>query len=243
MLRSKGGARRAAALLAAAALAGCAGPTMTTRWGSEWATRGVRLVLEETARLKVEEKMDVIFRLRAEGVPKGVRLLVWHKSRGGRPVRVPGVYVGDDGRLISVKDRKEAELHAWGLARGESYDLGAISADETVRAYVKAIPFPLEARGPGRMRVWAELASARGDAWLVSGEGFEPGEEVNTVIMSGDEVHLDVVVASPVGTFSRVLFPAAWFRSPDGTGAWKATAKSGSVEFALGWGARALRPE
>ncbi|MEK7475974.1 MAG: hypothetical protein AAB152_10135 [Candidatus Coatesbacteria bacterium] len=233
----------AAALGAAVTLGGCAGPTMSTKWGSAWETHDVQLNLEELRREKVEGKVDVVFRLRATGVPKGRLLLLWHKSRGGRPVRVPGVYLADDGRLVSVKDRQEAELHAWGLARGEAYDLGAASEDGTVRAFIKVTPFPLEAKGPGGIRVWAELASARGDAWIVNGEGFRMAEEINTVMTSGEEAHLDVVMASPTGTFSRVLFPAAWFHEAGGMAAWKATAKSGSVELTLGWGDKALRAE
>ncbi len=232
-----------AAFVAAFTLVGCAGPAMTTKWGPEWATNDVRLALEELRRETVEGKVDVVFRLRAAGVPPGRLLLLWHKSRGRQPVRVPGVYIAADGKLISVKDHREAELHAWGLGRGEAYDLGAAAEDGTVRAFVKVIPFPLEAKGPGRVRVWAELASARGDAWVVNGEGFRPAEEINTILTSGEEEHLDVVIASPVGTFSRVLFPAAWFHRADGTGTWKATAKSGSVELGFGWGDRALQTE
>jgi hypothetical protein len=216
---------------------------MTTKWGSAWATRDVQLSIEELRRETVDGKVDVVFRLRATGAPKGQPLLLWHKSRGGTPVRVPGVYLADDGRLVSVKDRQEAELHAWGLARGEAYDLGASSDDGTVRAFIKVTPFPLEARGPGRVRVWAELASARGDAWIVNGEGFKMAEEINTVMTSGDEAHLDVVTASPTGTFSRVLFPVAWFHQTNGTATWKATAKSGAVDLTFGWGDKALRVE
>jgi len=237
------GALRVSIPMVILALGGCAGPTMTTKWGSEWATHDVSLTLEELRRDRVQGRTDIVFRLRATGVPKGVPLLLWHKSRGERPVRVPGVYIADDGRLTSVKDRQEAELHAWGLARGEAYDLGVAAEDGTVRAFIKATPFPLEARGPGGVRVWAELASARGDAWIVNGEGFRMAEEINTVMTAGDEVHLDVVIASPTGTFSRVLFPVAWFHQPDGTAGWKSTSKSGSVELSLGWGAHALRTE
>jgi hypothetical protein len=245
------GAQRSIATGAAGALAGwailllggCAGPTLTAKWGSDYATNEVRLDLEELRRERVEGKADVVFHLKAQGVPRGARLLLWHKSRGGRPVRVPGVYIPDDGRLISVKDRQEAELHAWGLARGEAYDLGAADEDAMIRAFVKVTPFPLEAKGPGRVRVWAEISSARGDAWVVNGEGFRPAEEISTVLASGEEDHLDEVIASPAGTFSRVVFPAAWFHRPDGQAVWKATGKSGTVGLAFGWGASALRAE
>jgi hypothetical protein len=236
------GARAGALALAAAAAAGCAGPAALTDWGAEHARGGIALSLAEIRRESGPRGTDLTFRLTASGVPRGARLALWHRSRGAKPVRVPGVYLADDGRLMSAQSGDEAELHATGLARGEAYDLGVSDADGMLRAFAKVIPFPLESRLGGR-RVWAELASVRGEAWIMGGEGFKALEEVNAVLQRGEEVHLDVIPASPRGTFTRFLFPAAWFKSEAGSGVLKISAAGGTQELRLAWGASALKAE
>ncbi len=240
--RITGGAGRALTFAAAAALAGCATTAPLTEWGPEHARGGVTLSLVETKRDATAAGTDITFRLEARGMPRGGRMALWHRSRGAAPVRVPGVYLSDDGRLLASQTGEEAELHATGLARGEAYDLAATDQAGTLRAFTKVIPFPLESRMGGR-RVWAELASVRGEAWIMGGEGFKPFEDVNVVLRRGEEDHLDVIPAGPRGTFTRFLFPATWFKTSSGAGVLKIAAEGGMQELRLAWGPRALKPE
>ena len=226
----------------AALMGGCAGAAPLTDWGPDHARGGVTVGLVEVKREATAAGTDITFRLQGRGVPPGGRMALWHRSRGASPVRVPGVYVTDDGRLLSSQTGEEAELHATGLARGEAYDLGVSDQDGLLRAFVKVIPFPLEFR-LGSRRVWAELASVRGEAWIMGGEGFKSLEEVNAVLQRGEEVHLDVIPASPNGSFTRFLFPATWFKTEQGSGVLKIAADGGTQELRIAWGPRALKPE
>ena len=112
-------------------------------------------------------------------------------------------------------------------------------------AYVKRIPFPLEAKlAGGGGRIAAELGSGSGDTWIVTGAGFRPGEELNATLQSGDDVHLDVITAGPDGGFTRMLFPATQFRRASGTAAYKVTAaQGGTMVLSFRWGPEALTPE
>ena len=222
-------------------LAGCAGPSMTTRWGPEYQTSGVRLTLAVLPREAGAAASDVAFRMRAEGVPRGTKLIVWHRSRGGTPVRVQGVYMSDDGTLRSPATGAETDLHAEGLARGEAYDLGAADADFTVRAFVKAVPFPAQVRD-GTRRLEAELASVHGDSWVVRGEGFAPGEQLDAVLVAGDDVHLDHITVGHSGTFNRLLLPATVFGRPSGRSVYRISSKAAKLELELPWGNDALKP-
>jgi hypothetical protein len=53
------------------------------------------------------------------------------------------------------------------------------SVDRTLTAFAKVIPHPIIARD-GVCTVSLELASRRGDRFVASGTGFEPGDEVIT---------------------------------------------------------------
>lgn len=236
------GAARAALLAAGAALSGCATTAPMTEWGPEHARGNITVNLTEIRREASPAGTDITFRMTAKGVPQGGRLSLWHRSRGAPPVRVPGVYLSDDGRLLSGQSGEEAELHATGLARGEAYDLAVSDQRGTLRAFTKVIPFPLESKLGGR-KVWAELASVRGEAWIMAGTGFKPMEEINAVLERGEEVHLDVIPASPRGSFTRFLFPATWFKTDTGSGVLKISADGGTQELRLAWGPKALAPE
>lgn len=231
-------------LVAAPWFTGCGGPSALVRWDPAHATPGLELSLAELRREPVGGKTDIAFRLTAKGVAAGRKLRVWHRPRGGEPMLIPGVYLSDAGLLMSSQAGAETELHAYGLARGEAYDLSARTTDGELQAYVKRIPFPLEARGRGQRRIAAELGSVRADTWVVTGEGFSPGEELNATLQSGDDVHLDVITIGPEGTFSRVLFPATRFHRESGTAAYKVTTvASGVLTLTFRWGPAALTPE
>jgi len=232
-------------MVAAPWFAGCGGPGAAVRWDPAHATPGMVLTLVELRRESVGGKTDVAFRLSAAGNTSGKPLRIWHRTRGSEPVQIPGVYIGESGKLMSSAAGSEAELHAWGLARGEAYDLEARTADGTAEAYVKRVPFPLEAReaAPARRRISAELGSSNADTWIVTGEGFTAGEELNATLQSGDDVHLDVITAGPEGAFTRVLFPATRFHRISGTAAYKVASPGGTLVLNFRWGAEALQPE
>jgi hypothetical protein len=87
-------------------------------------------------------------------------------------------------------------LRAFGLPRGVVFGVWArdfghafhevatgfqmdASVDRTLRAFAKVIPYPITAQD-GACTVSLELAARRGDRFIASGAGFDPGEEVIT---------------------------------------------------------------
>jgi len=227
-----------------AILTGCAatrGPAPPA-WDSESPTPGISFKLTEISRGAAGGKTDVVYRLRAAGVPKGRIMRLWHRRRGATPVLVSGVYVDDSGRLLG-RSGSEAELHVNGLAKGEPYELMLWSDAAKLTAYARRIPFPLAADGSGGCRVSMEIVSHQGDALLMNGSGFEPDSEINAVMRSGEEVHLEIFPASPRGEFSRMVFPAVYFKKPSGSGSYTATGKNRGVTLEHSWGAAALKPE
>ena len=81
---------------------------------------------------------------------------------------------------------------------GEPVEFGMISADHTVHAFAKTMPFPLEVK-EGRCRLWAEMITT--EAFSFSGEGFEPGEELTYISRSCDEVLRGKIRVSRDGRF------------------------------------------
>jgi hypothetical protein len=167
---------------------------------------------------------------------------LWHRQRSTTPAFVSGVHVDDSGRLLG-RSGEEAELHVSGLAKGEPYDLMLWSDAGRLAAYAHKVPFPLVASGARDCLVSMEMVSHQGDALIMNGTGFEPGEEINAVMRSGEEVHLEIFPASPKGEFSRMVFPAVYFKSPSGSGSYTATGKNCSVTLEHSWGVAALKPE
>src|SRR5262245_10224546 len=76
------------------------------------------------------------------------------------------------------------------------------STDQTVRAFAKTFPFPLEVRD-GSCSLQAELITLR--AFAILGEGFVPGEEVSTDSESGGEVLTGLKTVSNEGKLPIIL--------------------------------------
>jgi hypothetical protein len=97
-------------------------------------------------------------------------------------------------------------LSADDYSKGQPFDVALVSTDETIKAYAKVIPFPIEAE-EGRCRLWVELASPKADGFLIQGEGFEPDEEVTTTSRSNGEVLEGTHKVPPDGKLFAVVLP------------------------------------
>lgn len=232
----------AAALLAAGGwLAACGTAPVVRDWGANASPAGLSLTLTEVARARTADGTDVALRVEARGVPRGAALRLWVRRWGGSPAIVPGVYVNDAGVLVTAQAGTESQLHAVGLARGEPYEAGIVSPDGAARAFARTVPLPVQAAGAGACRVRAELGSLKGDAWIVSGEGFTPREEINAVLKSGEDEHLETFLADAEGRFSRTTFPAVHFKRREGEAVYTVVGAACKLELPLTWGPKALR--
>lgn len=122
------------------------------------------------------------------GLPRNVifRVLTKDFSHGFHTV-ASGFQLDEFGDLVSIEAGKtgrplrldEIVLEPGPYPRGAAWETALVSADRTVRLFAKTIPYPIIARD-GSCAVSLELVSQRGDRFIVSGNGFKPGEEVTT---------------------------------------------------------------
>jgi len=236
-------------LLAIIALAmtivGYADQPTAPQWGMAYTTPGTELILEEVEHTTIQNNTAVVYRLKASGLPKGKIYTLWTKPLGESPVVVEtGFLLDESGRLVS--DRKtpleKILLQAIDFAKGQPYEVGLISTDQTIKAFAKKIPFPLEARGyGGPCRLTMEIVSPDGHAFAVYGEGFDRNEEIETESQSDGGVLKSKNKTSEDGTFVAILLPAVVGKKT-GSSSFKAVGKFCHATVEYQWGTAALKP-
>jgi hypothetical protein len=146
---------------------------------------GVRVELTELPSVPAES--NVRYRLQATGLPRGVIFGVFTKDFSHSFHEVAsGFQVDESGNLASVDSKvnlrwrlNEMVLKPGAYLKGAAWEVALVSADRAFRAFAKVIPYPITARD-GTCTISIELISQRGDRFIVSGNGFMPGEEVTT---------------------------------------------------------------
>lgn len=146
----------------------------------------IQLALIELPRTTVPA--TVRYRLQAIGVPRGVIFGIFakdfahtfHEVASGLQVDESGNIVASelsgDGRLQRLD---EIVLEPGPYPLGAPWEVALVSADHTMRAFAKVIPYPLMARH-GPCSVSLELVSHRGERFIASGAGFPPAQDVIT---------------------------------------------------------------
>jgi hypothetical protein len=164
-------------------------------------TPGLRLELTELPSTTTPASAIPRYRLRAFGLPRGVVFGVWARDFGHSFHEVAtGFQMDGSGVMVSNELDSASWVWRWwrwlvkgqprrldemALDPGPSYPRGAVwevalaSVDRTLTAFAKVIPHPITARD-GVCTVSLELASRRGDRFVASGAGFDPGDEVIT---------------------------------------------------------------
>lgn len=164
-------------------------------------TPGLRLELTELPATTAPASATVKYRLRAFGLPHDVVFSVWardfghsfHEVATGFQMDASGVMVSNklDGahciqcwwhRLVKGQPRRLDEMAfdpGPNYPRGAVWEVALASVDRTLMAFAKVIPYPITAQD-GACTVSLELAARRGDRFIASGAGFDPGEEVIT---------------------------------------------------------------
>ena len=205
-------------------------------WGPKYATPGVRLSICETSRtnmLGLIGQNVILYELIADGFPTDKVYDAWMYStsqqmQGGKPARFgPGVKIDESGQLSP-----KTALLVSDYVTGEWIKAALISTDGAVKAFAKAIPFPVEAKS-GPCRIWIELITKT--AFLAWGEGFSPGETVQIISQSADELVEGSIDVSKDGTVAAVVFPTV---ADESGGKAKFTAIGETCEVGVGyaWG-------
>jgi hypothetical protein len=148
------------------------------------ATPGLRLELSELPSTTTPAIRR--YRLQAFGLPRGILFDVWTKDFGHSFHEVAaGFQVDESGNVVTRKAGgtsqpqrlDEITFEPGPYPRGAVWEVALVSADQTLKAFAKVIPYPLTAHD-GSCTVALELVSHRGERFLASGTGFASGEEV-----------------------------------------------------------------
>ena len=202
-------------------------------WGPKYATPAVRLSLCETLRTNLTGQNVIFYELVTDGFPtdKVYETYLYstrHKMQGSKPALLhSGGQIDESGELSA-----EPGILVANYVEGEWIEFALISTDGAIKAFAKAIPFPFEAKS-GSCRVWVELITK--DVFLAWGEGFVPGETIQIISQSGDELVEGSIDVSNDGTVGTVIFPSVVGKSG---GKAKFTAIGGTCEVgvAYAWG-------
>src|SRR5882724_7473934 len=146
--------------------------------------------------VEVSRAATVKYRLHTVGVPRGLVVEVWANEFGhGYHQLLADLQVDESGTVVSTeldgtgRPRRLDELvfEPGPLARGAGWEVAIVGRDRKVVAYAKVIPHPIIGR-EGPCEVSLELASHRGERFIVSGTGFVPGEDVLTELKHSGSV-------------------------------------------------------
>ena len=123
------------------------------------------------------------------------------------------------------------------MFRGEpsNFALFSTDIDQTVKAFVQIVPFPLQAKGDGGCSLSMVLLSPKGRRFGFLGKGFKPNEEVTTMSRSGFEGLEKKQSASNEGKFVTIIEPGV-IGSTGGTASFQASDEACEVILNYEWG-------
>ena len=158
------------------------------------ATPGIRVELVELPRSAPEFKAR--YRLRAEGVPRGVGFGIWIKRFASDfQETLPGFSTDSAGALVSGDGKggtqriEDVVLEPGPYLKGAAWTVALASDDHKLSAFARVIPYPIGAKD-GNCIATLELVSVHGDRFVTNGTGFAPGEDVDIELrFSGRVTH------------------------------------------------------
>jgi hypothetical protein len=164
---------------------------------------------------------------------------IWQKKLDkAEPIRTTTELI-IDGALVTRTEGKVVTISPVDYARGEAFQFALVSEDQTIMVFYKDIPYPIENK-QGDYRIWVELASTEGDAFIIWGEGFEPDEEIDTTSTSDGEVIKSKIKVDSDGRFMTMMLPAV-IGKEDGLAIFSVVGRHGEVEVSYQWGPPALQ--
>ena len=170
-------------ILVAGGLALAQTPQDLQKFDSELNTPGVVFDLEEVRRSKGSGHTVVAYKFITAGIPVDKELTLWHIQSGTNkplllcPVEVlggePWCQLGGRGSLGTLLNGFVQVFSNY--VTGEPVRYLLVSLDQTVYAFVKKIPFPIEDQD-GSCRISVEMSTVTGRRVVLS--GFPVGEQV-----------------------------------------------------------------
>jgi hypothetical protein len=212
---------------------------------SRMATSGPRLELTEFTQDGLHKSKK--YRLRADGLPKGIVFNLWAKDFGhsfhqiasGFQLNGAGEFVARD-PSDAGKQRKLADMifEPGSYPRGALWEIAMASDDRAIRAFASVIPNPIIV-GDGACKMHVQMISQLGDRFLVTGEGFPAGSDVMTQSRYSGRVYEKPLRISAAGRLPpQVVSHAAL--GEDRTAQYTVTSRHCTVTLDYEWGRPAL---
>ena len=118
---------------------------------------------------------------------------------------------------------------------GEFATFALVSKDQKSQAFVEITPFPIHAEGKGGCHLFVKPMELSGQAFLITGSGFQPNKKLQIVSTSVDEVAHQTSDGKADGTLKHVIFPATVGRK-GGDASFEASDSVCSVKVQYKWG-------
>lgn len=230
------------------------GPPDSASWEPRHSTPGVTLRMVEAGRRKQGGSTLVGYGFEAEGVPEGrvFRLLMWSSGTQVQTL-LDGLTATRSGHLVctdptlpehafwrcEAQKLEDLRIGVFKQVRGEATRTALVSRDGSVRAFARAVPFPLVATD-GACRLELESLHPDYGTFIAWGAGFPPGERARLELGVGRQTSEFVPEADARGRFHVRLSP----RRPGkkgGEATVRATAPGCQPELEFDWGDRAAR--
>jgi TPR repeat protein len=226
-------------------------------WMPTKSSPGASIVLREERRMAQGGKTLMAYKVAATGLVTGKNytLYTW---RFGSPQPVPtavGYSVDASGKIVCAShpyrgapdriiDRwcrvnlEDLVLALSDYQRAASLRVALISTDESVQAFARVIPFPIQASDKN-CHIWVEQGSFDGTLFMIWNEGFEPGEVIRATTTSEGETQSHDNKVSSDGSYVLVVSPPVKGKD-SGTASYAAVGKSCKVSLKFDWGHAAM---
>ena len=217
----------------------------TIRW-EQASTPGMKADVELLKKSDTNGHPTVEYRLKVSGAPptKRYTLIAWPITFPNSIFMMDGLAVAKDGTVgcptdsygTCVQHYKGQELHlTYSPGIGEIYRHALISDDKQSKIFFSFVPFPMIEKDKGCSLEVVELKPGFGLV-LVRGSGFRPGEGIQFLAESFQDVHRASVKADAQGRFVAPYTP--WVTGHQmGESKVSATAKSCAPKISFNWGA------
>jgi len=221
-----------------------AGPKPPEKFDSELNTPGVVFELEEVGRQRKGGSTAVNYTLKASGFPADKEYALWVIESGtNKAARICPVEVNDAGDLECQFMGQKIALRNMRMGinshvKGEPVRYLLVSADQTVYAFVKKIPFPIEDQD-GSCRISVDRSTRKGGRALLS--GFPADERVEIMAKVGKKIIKETFIAEESARRDGLqkaidLVPS---RGKGGKATVDIKALSCSLSVAYNWGSKA----
>lgn len=228
---------------------GCAGPKVVSQspqlpfdWKPSEATVGAILSHKELERS--DDKGEVSYKFFASGVPQEQRYEMWNKRIDGIASKLlDNIKVEDSGELVVPVKGEEYKLIMTleDMLEAEPIYYALVSKDKSIKAFDEIFPFPIKVTSKDGCQIELRLMTVDRRNFSMIAKGFEPNEKVKTRSVSGGELIVHEIQASPGdGGFIIVMNPGVVGKN-GGTATFSATGRSCDVSLIYRWGKAMLR--